>query len=108
MTLEERFQAVAAHLADRLPGVEQGRIMRSEGVKTGDRFFAFARDGELVVKLPAERVRELLDGGAGQPFRSGRRVMREWVTLTPPDEPTMTAYVTEAHEFVAGLNAAPR
>lgn len=77
-------------------------MLRSSGLKTGGRFFALVVDGDLVVKLPAERVAELVASGAGLPFEAGRgRPMREWVRLRPVDEPACAAYVAEARNFVA-------
>ena len=75
----------------------------SVGLRTAGKFFAFVVEGELVVKLPAERVSELVASGAGGPFGSGGRVMREWVSLTPADEAACAAFVVEARDFVAAL-----
>jgi len=97
-TVEELFEEVATRLV--AEGAERGRMLRSEGLKAGGRFFAFAKGHELVVKLPATRVRELVDCGAGEPFRSGGRVMKEWVTLRPSSSGALTHYVAEAREFV--------
>ena len=101
MTVEESFESVASRLAAADGTVEEGKIFNSYGLKTGGRFFAFARRGELVVKLPAERVSALTGTGEGEPFESGGRVMREWVTLRPTDEDACGAYVAEAHSFAA-------
>ncbi len=102
MSVEADFATVADALAARDGSVVRDRIFRSDGLKTHDRFFAFARRGELVVKVPADRVSELIARGEGQPFRSGKRVMREWVTLEPADAGTLASYVGEAHRFAGG------
>ena len=103
MSVEALFEQVAQQLAA-AGGVEQGRIMHAYGLRTNGRFFAFARRGELVVKLPAERVAALLADGTGAPFRSGgTRVLREWVALAPRDAKTCAGYVAEAQTFVEGL-----
>jgi len=100
VTVEELFGAVAARLVAENREVEQGRMLRSSGLKAGGKFFAFARDGELVVKVPAERVAELVASGTGVLFFSGGRRMREWVCLRPPDADTCAARVDEARRFV--------
>jgi hypothetical protein len=82
--------------------IEQGRMLRSVGLKIGGKFFATAVDDHLVVKLPAARVSELVDAGAGSPFLSGNRVMREWVRLRPENEAACIAYLREAQSFVGG------
>ena len=105
MTVEDAFAVTASRLVDRDAGVELGRMMRSTGLKAGGRFFAFARDGELVVKLPAGRVAALVESGEGGPFVGSReRVMREWVTLRPRGIEACEAYVAEALAFAGGAS----
>lgn len=102
MSVEQLFASVSARLLAEDAHVEPGPIMRSTGLKLGGKFFAFARRGELVVKLPAARVAELVESGEGGPFVGSRdRVMREWVTLQPADEDACAAYVAEAHAFAS-------
>ena len=105
MTVEQMFADVAQRLLDEEgDSVEQGRMLRSVGLKTDGKVFAMVVDGELVVKLPADRVDELVGRGAGRPFQAGQRVMREWVSLRPADEAACAAYVAEARSFVAALH----
>lgn len=102
MSVEEMFDRVAARLVEEDRGVDQGRILHSVGVKAAGKFFAFVARGELVVKLPAGRVDELVGGGAGRPFDAGKgRPMREWVRLQPGDEDACAGYMEEARDFVA-------
>ncbi len=100
MSGEGQFALIAERLLGD-DGVEQGRMLRATGLKTAGKFFAFATKGELVVKLPAPRVVELIASGAGRPCdpRKGRP-MREWVRLTPAGKTTSAAYVIEARNFV--------
>jgi TfoX/Sxy family transcriptional regulator of competence genes len=100
VTTEALFGAVAGRLVSEDALLEQGRMLRSVGLKTTGKFFATAVDDELVLKLPAERVSELVASGAGRPFESGGRVMKEWVRLRPSDEAACLAYVLEARRFV--------
>jgi hypothetical protein len=102
-SVDELFDEIASRLPAEHADVEEGRMLRASGLSTHGKFFVFATRGQLVVKLPAERVAELIADGAGAPFESGRRVMREWVSLRPDDAETCTAYVDEARTFVAGL-----
>lgn len=97
--VEQLFSAVAERLLREDAAVDQGRMLRSTGLRAGGKFFAFARDDELVVKVPADRVDELVASGAGEPFFSGGRRMREWVCLRPADEQTCAAHVGEARRF---------
>jgi hypothetical protein len=90
---------------ERLHGVERGRMLASTGVKdtvTG-KFFAFVNDGDLVVKLPADKVAELIASGEGAVFDAGKgRPMKEWVRLRPADDDACAAYMREARAFVVG------
>jgi hypothetical protein len=100
--ITEIFDHVADRVAADVGDLERGRIMHSDGLKTRGKFCAFTREGEVVLKLPAERVKELIDGGAGAPFDAGKgRPMREWVRVRPADERECTDYVLEAQRFVA-------
>lgn len=101
-SVEGRFNAIARQLLADDAAIKRGAMLRSEGLKVDGRFFAFARDDELVVKLPAERVQELLASGRGRVFRSGGRTMREWVTLFPRDVRSCRSYVSEALAFARG------
>lgn len=101
MSVERDFAAVCEGLLAE-DGVELGRMLSATGLRAGGRFFAFTSRGDLVVKLPAERVRGLIDSGHGRPCepRPGRP-MREWVCLRPADQEACAAYVLEAQGFVA-------
>jgi len=97
-------EALFERAAERFDGVEQGRMLASTGLKdaaTG-KFFAFVARGELVVKLPADRVADLIASGAGGVFDAGKgRPMKEWVRLSPADEAACAGYMAEARAFVA-------
>jgi hypothetical protein len=100
--LEDIFESVSRRLLDEHPGDEQGRMLHSAGLKTVSKFFAFTTKGELVVKLPAARIDELIASGAGRPCHVGKGgPMTEWVRLTPADEGACAAYVVGARNFVA-------
>jgi hypothetical protein len=103
VTTEEMFAAVAGRLVADNPRLEQARMFGSIGLRTeSGKFAGFARRDELVVKLPADRVAELLATGEGAVFDAGRgRPMREWVVLHPGDERELERYLLEAREFVA-------
>jgi TfoX/Sxy family transcriptional regulator of competence genes len=104
--VDEMFEEVSDELVARRGGVERGRILHSVGVKTGGKFFAFVAKGDLVVKLPRDRVAELIANGTGRVFDAGKgRPMKEWVRLSPGDKTVCAAYAEEARSFVAGQRA---
>lgn len=100
--MELLFESVCLRLLREHPGDERGRMLSASGLKTAGKFYAFATKDEVVVKLPAPRVSELVASEEGQPCSPGRgRPMKEWVCLAPADEEACAAYVLEARAFVA-------
>jgi hypothetical protein len=70
-------------------------------LKVGGKIFAMTSKGELVVKLPRQRVDELIDAGTGQRFDPGHgRLMKEWVTIAPSHGGSWAALADEARRFV--------
>ena len=94
-----RERALALH-----PGDEEGRMLHSTGLRTGGKFYAFASGADVIVKLPAERVAELVASGAGSPCETKPgRAMREWVQLPVRDADSCLASVLEARAFVLSV-----
>jgi hypothetical protein len=58
--------------------------------------------GNLVVKLPKQRVAELIDAGAARAFAPAGKVFKEWAAVAEFDEATWTALIDEAATFVDG------
>ena len=100
-TAEERFASIA-EMELRAPGVTGGTgFGRSEGLRISGRIFAMLVKGELVVKLPKDRVEELSDAGVGHPFDPGHgRLMKEWVAVPTEAGRRWPALVEESREFV--------
>jgi TfoX/Sxy family transcriptional regulator of competence genes len=98
----ELFDDVVAEFAGR-EGVDAGRMFASEGLKVDGRIFAMAVRGRLVVKLPRDRVGELVDAGSGERFDPGHgRLMKEWVSVPPSDSASWVGLAEEAYRFVGG------
>jgi TfoX/Sxy family transcriptional regulator of competence genes len=97
---EERFEHVAAEHDD--PEVTRATMFGSPGLKVNGKVFACFVKGELVVKLPEERVDALVESGQGERFDPGMgRVMREWVALEPAD--SWPALAAESRKYVVSL-----
>jgi len=99
---DARFAAVVdAFARDRR--VTSGTMMASVGLKVGGKIFAMLVRGDLVVKLPRDRVAELVDAGLGRQFDPQRdgRLMKEWVVLAG-DVPPWVEVAREAFDFVGG------
>lgn len=107
-TPEQVWQAIAtSELAVR--GVTGGTgFGRSEGLRVAGKIFAMLVNGELVVKLPRQRVDELVASGLAERFDPGHgRRMNEWITVDPNASRRWSSLVTEARRFVAAA-VAPR
>jgi hypothetical protein len=83
------------------PDVAVGRMFRSEGLNYRGKFFALlSRDGEFVVKLPADRVVELTAARVGRPYEPGPgRRMREWLASPADHRRRWPALAREALAF---------
>jgi TfoX/Sxy family transcriptional regulator of competence genes len=101
--VQARFAAIAEGLAGR-DGVAIGTGRRgfgSDALTVKGRIFAMLTRGQLIVKLPADRVSALIDAGDGAPFDAGKgRAMKEWVALTPRSSRRWRALAEEACRFV--------
>ena len=105
---DPRFAAVIdAFASDRR--VTSGMMMASLGLKISGKIFAMLVHEHLVVKLPRERVAELVGAGLGEQFdpRRDGRLMKEWLVIAG-DEPPWVDIAREAHAFVAGGSVTPR
>ena len=102
---EAGFADLARALAGR-PGVSLGggrRGFGSDALQVEGRIFAMMTGGRLVLKLPRERVAELISSRAGAPFDAGKgRPMKEWVALLPGQEESWLPLAEEALRFVRG------
>ena len=65
-------------------------------------FFASAdhKTGNLIVKLPADQVAEMIDIGLGQAFAPAGRRFREWVMIPDRDADHWQKLMSKAQAFV--------
>lgn len=98
---KQRFDQLAAGLLGD-PGLEQGTGFGSApGLRTGGKIFAMLVKGELVVKLPKDRVDELIAAGDGARFDPGHgRLMKEWASVPPTSSEDWERLAGEALRFV--------
>jgi hypothetical protein len=69
------------------PDVQDGRMLRSRGLRVPGGFFAFiGGDGRLIVKLPEEDGEALIGSGRAETVVLGGRHLREWFALPCPDD----------------------
>jgi hypothetical protein len=98
---QQRFEQLAAGLlAD--PEVAEGTGFGSApGLRIKGKIFAMLVKGQLVVKLPKDRVDELVSAGAGAQFDPGHgRLMKEWASVAPDSSEDWERLAGEALTFV--------
>jgi hypothetical protein len=82
-------------------GASRGRGFGANALKAEGRIFAALSNGRLLLKLPAGRVKALIEAGLGQPFSTGPgRVKREWVTIGPSSADEWMRLSEEARNYV--------
>lgn len=98
------MQAFEALLAEMLAAhaVERGTMMGFPCMRIGGGFFASAdhKNGDLIVKLPKERVALLIAAGTGMPFAPAGRIFKEWVSIPGRDATQWRHLAEEALAFV--------
>ncbi len=83
-----------------IPGVSDGRMFQSDGLTYGGKVFAALSKGQLLVKLPADRVAALIDDGVGLPFDANKgRPMREWMLVPMAEHSQWPPIAAEALSF---------
>src|SRR4051794_29082940 len=102
--IDPRFVVVADAFDDDPQVVHGGGTGFGSGaLKVNGKIFSMMTSrGEFVVKLPKERVDELVEGGHGERFTAGQsRQMKEWLTVTSEQIPWIDL-AREARRFVGG------
>jgi hypothetical protein len=104
----EAFGGDAGDLYDELtddllydPAIGRATMMGYPCVRLAGKFLASYDDKArcLVVKLPRERVAQLVATGSGETFAPAGRVFREWVAVPAVDRDLWQQLLAEAVEF---------
>lgn len=99
---EELFWQLAADLQREDSHIRESTIMNGRCLRVGKEFLALVdyKGSGLVVKLPKERVAELIKSGVGKPFGPAGRVFKEWLAVAEPDRRRWRALLNEGIAFV--------
>jgi hypothetical protein len=97
MKAQDLFWEIAAELQAEDPRVVEGTIMNGRCLRVGKEFLALVdyKGSGLVVKLPKNRVAELIDQATGQPFAPAGKVFKEWLSVPKPDRRRWRALLRE-------------
>jgi len=91
------------------PGVTVATMFGAPGLRAGGKVFATLYKGELVLKLPQDRVQQLVEARDGVLFDPGHgRVSREWVAVKPHAVDRWPSLAREALQFVATSSKSAR
>lgn len=95
------------------PGVSEGTMFNSKGLRIDKKFFAFVgNDNRLIAKLPLKRVEAMVDQGVADRLSMGNRTMKQWIALQyGDDDATINDWrvaIEEAFAYVSSLPAAER
>ncbi len=82
-------------------GAERSTMMGFPCLRFEGKFFASLdhRTGDLIVKVSAKRVDQLIDEGVGQPFAPAGRRFKEWAVVPERNEQVWQDLMTEARDF---------
>jgi hypothetical protein len=96
---DDRFEDLFAEL-DGMPGLRRSKAFGLPVIKVDDKIAAAFKDGQLVLKLPPNRIAEIIDRGRGEPFSAYGKTMTGWVALAPETDGDWLALTEEAVAFV--------
>jgi hypothetical protein len=106
---KERFAELVEHYLGvegvTCPGTDPGaRGFGRGGLKVNGKLFAMVSHDRLVVKIPVDRVDELVAKGQGDRFdpRKTGAVMREWLVVDPDSDLDWEALAEQARAYVGG------
>ena len=102
-TAGDRFEELVGELlgAEGVTPPRGGSGFGRSALRVHGKIFAMFVRGRLVVKLPAERVTELVGAGDGVAFDANKGIpMKEWLSLDPGSPRPWLPLAREALEFV--------
>lgn len=88
-------------------GATRSTMMGFPCLRIDGAFFASVdhRSGDLIVKLPASRVEELIESGDGAAFAPNGRRFKEWTVIAERDEVLWTNLAAEALRYAKGTKS---
>lgn len=79
--MSDPYAQVKAHF-EMVPGVTVNSGRGAQGLKVGKKMIAMFSKGDLLLKLPADRVDELVTSGRGLPYDPGNgKVLANYVLI---------------------------
>lgn len=93
------YEEIKTHFSrDKAVTVLSGR--GAQGVKLGKKLIVMFMKGDIIVKLPPERVSKIIASGEGQPFDPGTgKPMKKWVLISKTRKDLWIKYSEEAMNY---------
>jgi hypothetical protein len=82
---DNKLITVLSSMLEGLPGVSVGRKVNHASFLVGKKVFAYTQEDGVVIKLPKEKIKELVDTKNASLLVMGQRVMKEWVVIKHKD-----------------------
>jgi hypothetical protein len=82
---EDQVAAVLSKMLKDLPRVSIKEHFSHASFLVGKKVFAFMRNDGIAMKLPKEKIRELIETRNASPLVMGKRTMKEWVVIEHSD-----------------------
>lgn len=102
---ENRYAQLVEWFQGRPNVSQEGKGFGSSALKVNGRIFAMLTSrSEFVVKLPRQRVEQLIQSGDGVAFDAGKgRTMKEWLVLQTTSSVAWSTLTEEALAFVGRI-----
>ena len=99
---ESFFWELAEPLLTQDQSLTKSTMMGFPCLRVNGDFFASVhhKTGDLIVKLPASRVLDLIETEVGEPFAPNGRRFKEWLSVPNRDADLWTQLINEARKFV--------
>ena len=103
VTDEELFWDLIAEMELEDSRVEEGTIMGGRCARVSGEFLGLVdyKGSGMVVKLPKDRVAELIAAGKGRSFAPAGKVFKEWLSVPTRDRRRWRSLLKESIAFVA-------
>ena len=100
--MSDPYEELRAHFAS-FDDVEVTSGRGAQGIKMGTKMFVMFHKGQLLVKLPPDRVIEVIASGDGQPHDPGTGTpMKNRVLIPDTKKSLWIAYCEESRQYEAG------
>lgn len=100
--MRDIYEELLSHFSEN-PDVELPKARGAQGLKYRGNMFAMFYKGDLTVKLPGERVADIISSGEGQPHDPGTgKPMKDRVLIPASGRELWIGFCEESLKFVKG------